>query len=194
MQLPSIVLVGNFNFPNLLCEGGIGSVDSNPTYGPEVNHLFIETINDYGLEQLVTQPTRENHILDLVLSTHPGMLHDLEVVPGISDHEAITFQLNLGVIKPPSNNLHKVYQYHKANTIELIFSKYFLTNNPYEQTVENNWQQLKDILLELVEKHVPHKIINPHKNLPWLSKRIKCLMKQRKRLYDHAKCTQHSGD
>ena len=80
------------------------------------------------------------------------MLHDFEVVPGISDHEAITFQLSLGVIKPPSNNLHKVYQYHKANTIELIkeidiFSKNFLANNPYERPVENNWQQLKDILL-----------------------------------------------
>ena len=48
------------------------------------------------------------------------MLHDLEIVPGISDNEAITLQLNLDVIKSPSNNLHKVYQYHKANTTEII--------------------------------------------------------------------------
>ena len=120
-QPPNIILAGDFNFPNLLWEGGIGSVDPNPTYGPEANHLFIETTKDYGLEQLVSQPTRGNHILDLALiTTHPDMLHDLEIVPGISDHEAITFQLNLDVIKLPSNNLHKVYQYHKANTTEII--------------------------------------------------------------------------
>ena len=61
-------------------------------------------------------------------------------------------------------------------------------------TVENNWQQLKNVLLELVEKYVPHKMINPYKNLPWLSKEIKHLMKQRKCLYDHARCTQHPAD
>ena len=95
-------------------------MDPNPTYGAEANHLFIEISEDYGLEQLVTQPTRENHILDLVLFNHPDMVHDLKIVPGISDYEAITFQLSLDVIKPLSNNLHKVYQYHKANTIEII--------------------------------------------------------------------------
>ena len=61
-QPHNIILAGDFNFPNLLWEGGIGSVDPNPTYGPEANHLFIETTKDYGLEQLVSQPTRGNHI------------------------------------------------------------------------------------------------------------------------------------
>ena len=120
-------------------------------------------------------------------------------MPGISDHEAITFQLNFCVNKTSNINLHKVHQYHRANTTEIIkemdqFSNLFLTNNPYEQSVERNWQQLKDMLLELIEKYVPHKVINPYKNLPWLSKGIKRLMKQRKRLYDHAKCTQHPVD
>ena len=45
------------------------------------------------------------------------------------------------------------------------FSNYFLSNNPCEQSVESNWQQLKVMLLELVEKSVPYKVINQHKNL-----------------------------
>ena len=57
---------------------------------------------------LVTQPMRENNILDLVLSTQLDILHDLEVVPTSSDHEAITFKLNLCVNTPPTNNLHYV--------------------------------------------------------------------------------------
>lgn len=50
------------------------------------------------------------------------------------------------------------------------------------------------MLLELVQKYVPHQVINPYKNLPWLSKGTKCLMNKRKRLYDHAKHTQHLDD
>ena len=34
---------------------------------------------------------REKHLPNLLLSSQPGMLYDLEIVPGISDHEAITF-------------------------------------------------------------------------------------------------------
>ena len=48
-------------------------------------------MNDrYGFEQFVTQPTRENHRLDLILSTDLEIIENVQVVPGISDHEAIT--------------------------------------------------------------------------------------------------------
>ena len=72
---------------------------------------------DYGFEQLVNLPTRGNHILDLVLSTHPDIISQVEVVPGISDHEAVTFQ---SLNRSPASKLYKVYQYHKANISEII--------------------------------------------------------------------------
>ena len=66
-------------------------------------------LNNY----IVTQPTKDMqacmHLLDLIFSTQPEMLCDLKIVPGISDHEAVTFQLNLCVNKPSSINLHKVH-------------------------------------------------------------------------------------
>ena len=51
----------------------------------------------HGLEQLVTQPTRDNHIL--------------EVVPGISDHEAVTFHMHVN----KSSSKKCTMQYRKAN-------------------------------------------------------------------------------
>ena len=65
----------------------------------------METVNDYGFEQLVNLPTRGNHILDLVISTHPDMVSKVAVVPGISDHEAITFQIDQPLSKPPASKL-----------------------------------------------------------------------------------------
>jgi hypothetical protein len=47
------------------------------------------------LTQLIITPTRNDNILDLVLSTNPDIIYDLETHPGMSDHNAITYQVNL---------------------------------------------------------------------------------------------------
>ena len=106
---PAILLAGDFNLPDL------SYVDQNPTYGYETNSLFVEIMNNYGFEQFVTQPTREGHVLDLVLSTNPGIIENVQVVPRISDHEDITCQLVLSTEKPVANSLQRVYQYHRAD-------------------------------------------------------------------------------
>ena len=69
-------------------------------------------MNNNGFEQFVNQPTREDHILD---PTHTDIIENVKVVLGISDHEAVTCQLVLPSNKQISNNLRKVYQYHRAD-------------------------------------------------------------------------------
>ena len=58
----------------------------------------------------------------------------------------------------------------------------FLSQEPYQYSVESNWQQLKIILLPLVELYVPHKTINPYKDLPWMNKNIKAQIKEMKEI------------
>ena len=62
--LPNILLIGDFNFPGITWNSGYGQI-STPTYGSRLNSLFLEIINDVGLEQFVHQATRQNNILDL---------------------------------------------------------------------------------------------------------------------------------
>ena len=97
----------------------MGCIQLSPTYGNGVNYLFNETVNDSRLKQLITQPTRNNHMLDLVLTSQPILINDVNVVPGISDHEVVTFKLKFSPTAPPSK-LRKVYQYHKANTNRIL--------------------------------------------------------------------------
>ena len=115
---PYIIIAGYFNFPSIKWEDGIGCIQSSPTYGSEVNYPFTEVINDSGLEQLVTQTTRSNHLLDLVFTMHPDLISDVNFVPGISDHEAVTFKIKLSfsIYIPSAKHLRKVYHYHSANT------------------------------------------------------------------------------
>ena len=91
--LPNILLMGDFNFPGITWNSGYGQI-STSTYGSRLNSLFLEIINDVGLEQFVHQATRQNNILDLVFSTHPN-ISNLNTVPGISDHDAIIFDLHI---------------------------------------------------------------------------------------------------
>ena len=68
-------LTGDFNLPDL----NIGYVNRNSTYGYEINSLFVEMMNNYGFELFVTQCTREDHLLDLVLSTNPDIIENVQV-------------------------------------------------------------------------------------------------------------------
>ena len=134
-----------------------------------------------------------------MLSTNPDIIENVQVVPGISDHEAITCQLVLPSEKPAATTLQKVYQYHRADVRSINeelsnFTTSFVINNQYENTVENNWQKFKVTLLHIIDKYVPSKHLNTEKHLPWISKSIKLQIKQRKSLYDKSKQTQAASD
>jgi len=63
------------------------TVNPSSQYGYKINELLIDIANDNNLEQLISELTHENHILDLEFS-------NTQIVSGISDHEAIYFQIN----------------------------------------------------------------------------------------------------
>ena len=54
--------MNDFNFPSIVCSDGSGQLNSCPTYGTELNSLFLDVIDDVGFEQLVTSPTRNDHV------------------------------------------------------------------------------------------------------------------------------------
>ena len=67
-------------------------------------------VNEYGLEQLIIQPTCGNNILDLAN-------HGQTSFPGISDREAISFHLGLATSLPVHATRHPIVTllYHKGN-------------------------------------------------------------------------------
>ena len=68
----NIILAGDFNLPSIIWKDGIGQIGVNPVYGREVNSMFLDIVNEFGLEQQVYECTRENHILDLVFVSQPN--------------------------------------------------------------------------------------------------------------------------
>ena len=63
-----VLLSGDFNLPDIDWEEG--SVKSNPQYTAAINWKMIDIVNDFNLTQMVTEPTRQGNILDLLFTSH----------------------------------------------------------------------------------------------------------------------------
>ena len=147
------------------------------TYMELVLIIFFDVINDAFLEQFVTTPTCQNNILDLVFSTHQR-ISDLSTVPGMSDHDASTFHLDISQKSSHIGSQCKVVLYHKGDIAQikrelLAFKQTFLSSDPQSKPVDRNWQKLKQAINNAVLNHISHRTVRSHNCLPWINKKIK---------------------
>ena len=55
----------------------------------DVQAKIMDLTNQFQLSQIHETPTRENNLLDIVLTTIPSLVKTSQNVPGISDHEIV---------------------------------------------------------------------------------------------------------
>ena len=109
----SIVLCEDFNVPN------IDWSVTTPTVSSPVNSTFCSLVHDNFLTQLVSSPTRGDHILDLILTNNPSCVSNVRVVDNLpgSDHDAVEFDLSVS-----SDNIVQssqvLFNYSKADLHE----------------------------------------------------------------------------
>ena len=115
-SMPNVVIGGDFNLPDIDWE----SYKSTNTQTASRHDRFLEILSEFGLTNMVNEVTRpeSENILDLVLTSNPSLIINTSVAPGMSDHDAVTFQLNLKPLRPRKPP-HKVYSYKSANWEEL---------------------------------------------------------------------------
>ena len=95
-RLPSsrIIVGGDFNLPDINWD----YMTNTGRRCRSKSDMLISVMNSCGLEQMVKTPTRisENasNILDLIITNIPQFVRKIENCVGISDHLAVTFQLD----------------------------------------------------------------------------------------------------
>ena len=82
----NIMLTGDFNCPDINWESM--SVPNNSS-DKEIQTKLMEITSSFQLTQIHEQPTREDNLLDIVLTTNPSLVKTSKNTPGISDHEMI---------------------------------------------------------------------------------------------------------
>ena len=137
-------------------------------------------MKESSLTQFVHNPTRGNHILDLVLATKDELVESLTVgeVFSNSDHHTITFNINFST-RDVNQSKEKVPDYKKANYCKL---RSILKRTDWSQlrsTIDINlqWKIFTDRYLKVVQECVPMKNRRPQNVKPkWWNKQIaECL-------------------
>ena len=130
----------------------------SPTSSSSISSTLCDLALDFHLTQLVHEPTRESHILDLLLTSDDSLFREVTVtdnLPG-TDHSAVCFSL---ATRPPSSSVPKraVSNFKEANFAE-FWEK--LSNASWDDIfrstcVNEMWLKWKNIFLTIVEESIP---------------------------------------
>jgi len=146
------------------------------------------------MEQMVNFPTRDNHTLDLIVTTLPGQIREVYSPDQLSDHEIVSCHLIIRT-KHVKTIKRKCYLYNKGNYDKMrddtkIFSKEkYFNGQQNTRNIEDNWKMIKTFMQQAVEKHVPSKICKGKKSLPWITQSIRSMIRKRNKLHKRAKET-----
>ena len=134
---------------------------------------------------MVTEPTRQENILDLFLTTNHTLIDKVSRL-SLGDHDIVTA---LGSLKP---TMHKqkprqVHLFSKANWEKLKslmknYQEAFLLDCN-GKTVEELWLSFTFTLEKFVNEYVPTKLIRGKASLPLITQEIKRLIRKRDKLY-----------
>ena len=163
-----ILLAGDFNIPDVdwdkVCFKPGGRY-------PAVSKQIIDFTQDQNLHQTVFKPTRGDPILDLVFTNVPSLVQNVDVIPGVSDHDIVMvdFFMSSQKIKQPRRKifLYKKGEFDKIDEHLVKYAK-TVTDEVYNSSSVNElWLNFEQILSHAVDQHIPSKMVKPNTSLPW---------------------------
>lgn len=147
------------------------------------DHALLEIVDTFGLTQHVKSSTcpASGRTLDPVFSTNNHLIQACHVIPSISNHDTVLFEVDVAVKSAPKPP-RRVYQFLKGDyegLRDLHLSSCCdcnLASSPKDRTVDENWSIISDFIKETINKFIPSKMTKSKCRLPWISPTIKKLM------------------
>jgi hypothetical protein len=176
-----LFVVGDFNTPDSTWNGDCFESSSNNSKTTELLDLFDDSL----MEQIVHFPTRNRNFLDLVFTTHPGIIIDSVSTPPISDHLGVLTTVFIPVQRKEASRDVKVWSDVDINSIRHEFTDFyfsFCNNNP--APVPETWTAFKDKCRHCIDRFVPTKSFSAHKRV--LPRKVLVVIRQKKRAYHTA--------
>ena len=174
----NVLVCGDFNYPGI--NWTTLQADSN-------SQDFLDCTHDCFLSQLVTEPTRGENILDIVLTNIPTQISDVKVkCPlGSSDHNQISFSLVAPQIKKPWKT--QCLDYRRGNYKK--FRRYLceIEWNPTQMVpnVENMWMLFKTTMQAGIDQYVPNRKILKRTRPMWYNQHVKNAIRIKRKKWDN---------
>ena len=155
---------------------------------------FKSIVSSNGLKQIIRKATRicdtTETLIDIIATNNISTIVNHGVIStGIGDHEMVgcVRKINWVKFKP---RLIKCHDYRKYNPKEM--SEDLRKQNWYpvlnSRNVNNAWNTMKNIMLEIFDKHAPRLMKKVKGKLaPWLTNDVKKLMNERDKLLQKAR-------
>ena len=154
--------------------------------------------DELGLTQVVREPTRENNIPDLMLVTSPDRCVDIQVNPGISDHDAVCLPYE-GRVKINKKKPRTVFLFKRADMSSLkadlkLYEQEEFIAHLCTGDINHTWNYFKMALSEMIKKNIPQRTITQNHRLPWVTASIRRLTRCRRRARKKARITNKAAD
>jgi hypothetical protein len=160
----------------------------------ELKNKLLNLLQLNHLHQLIKDPTRDNNILDLLITDAPNYYLTSGVIPSLPylDHDAIFGKLVLKY-RGSGSHVRHVWQYARGDYARL---NYLYSNTSWhtdirdEQELEHCVDHLTSQILNLASDCIPNKTVKIRdRDKPWFSRILKKLFKDRDRLHKRQKRT-----
>jgi hypothetical protein len=185
------LIIGDFNFPH------IDWVNNVTTCSLENTFLHFCTAN--ALTQCVESPTRNKHILDLILTNDPTLICGVDTTlnPVSSDHLAVSFHLCFPL--PNKSTPHTFPNYNKITLLDHTNITNFLLQINWTALFRNSsidlcWSHFKHALNTAVAAYVPHRTMKLNTRTPWMNSWIKKLQNHRLHCFRNWKRTRNDSN
>ncbi|KAK4826132.1 hypothetical protein QYF61_005284 [Mycteria americana] len=179
----NLVLMGDFNYPDICWK--------NNTAAHMSSIRFLECVEDCFLIQMLDVPTRNEALLDLLLTNQENLLCNISVSDSLScsDHNIVEFGILLSMLKVSTKT--KVLDFRRANFSSLRAQ---LGGIPWEASMEDKgasecWEFFKNALLEAQNQFIPFKGKGSRqsKRPPWLNCELLSLLRTKREAYQRWK-------
>ena len=179
-----IWLAGDLNYPGFDWE--TGTLLPNCSY-VNLHRRFLDILDDNNLTQVVTDATRDNATLDLICVSNSSLVEKVQVIPGISDHDAVLMDSNISLGRNQQQP-REIPIWSKADwpsvrshmeTSWASLSQDYITGS----SADTLWNWFKDTLEAGLKEHVPTRLSTKRDHKPWMSTTLKKMIKRSKKLF-----------
>ena len=187
----TIVLCGDFNLPH------VDWAEHSSCPPSRAANVMCDIAQDFSLQQLVPEPTRGAHTLDLLLTNNPDGVTGVKVVDGLpgADHAAVDFVLK---VAPPRSSAEKriVYDFKKADFEQF---RDLLSAIPWDTcmwgvSIKESWQRFKDLLFAAADECIPKVTLRKRGKKTWLGDETLRMIRRKRRAYKAMKRTGKDSD
>lgn len=125
----------------------------------------------------------------MVFTYNENIINNVKILPAISDHDIVHFQVNLKCQKRRQIK-RKVFLRKRANNEQINqklqdFANYFECSLKHE-TLDTKWDAFQQGLHNIMDSCIPHKYTSSRHNLPWFNHILRRQIRAKQKLYNKA--------